>query len=126
MTPDKLHDQRNLDARFAGGLAWTAGAKWATQILTWASLLAVARLLSPSDYGVGQMAGTLTVVSNVMAEFGIGTAVLHMPELSRKTLAQLHIVFLPVVRRSFCAGDAGLALGSVLLSHRSLADLHRE
>ena len=90
MTPDKLQDQRNLDARFAGGLAWTAGAKWATQILTWTSLLAVARLLSPSDYGVGEMAGTLTGVSNVMAEFGIGTAVLHMPELSRKALAQLH------------------------------------
>ena len=91
MTPDKLQDQRNLDKRFAGGLAWTAGVKWATQILTWASLFAVARLLSPSDYGVGAMAGTLTVVSNVMAEFGIGTAVLHMPELSRKTLAQLHM-----------------------------------
>jgi len=91
MTPDKLQDQRNLDARFAGGLAWTAGAKWATQILTWTSLLAVARLLSPSDYGVGEMAGTFTVVSNVMAEFGVGTAVLHMPELSRKTLAQLHM-----------------------------------
>ena len=91
MTPDKLQDQRNLDARFAGGLAWTVGAKWATQVITWTSLLAVTRLLSTSDYGVGEMAGTLTVVSNVMAEFGVGTAVLHMPELSRKALAQLHL-----------------------------------
>jgi O-antigen/teichoic acid export membrane protein len=90
MTPENFQDRRSLDARFAGGLAWTAGAKWSTQILTWTALLAVTRLLSPSDYGVGQMAGTLTGVSNVMAEFGIGTAVLHMPELSRKTLAQLH------------------------------------
>jgi PST family polysaccharide transporter len=89
MTPDN-QDHRHLDVKFAGGLAWTAGAKWATQILTWASLLAVARLLSPADYGVGEMAGTLTGVSNVMAEFGIGTAVLHMPELSRKALAQLN------------------------------------
>lgn len=90
MTPDKREDQRDLDAKFAGGLAWTAGAKWATQVLTWASLLAVTRLLSPSDYGVGEMAGTLTGVSNMMAEFGVGTAVLHMPELTRKALAQLH------------------------------------
>ena len=56
MTPEKLQDQRSLDEKFAGGLAWTAGAKWATQILTWASVLAVARLLSPSDYGVGGIA----------------------------------------------------------------------
>ena len=90
MTPEKREDQRDLDAKFAGGLAWTAGAKWATQILTWASLLAVARLLSPADYGIGEMAGTLTGVSTVLAEFGVGTAVLHMPELSRKTLAQLN------------------------------------
>jgi len=90
MNPNQYQDHRDLDTRFAGGLAWTAGAKWATQILTWTSLLAVARLLSPSDYGVGEMAGALTNVSNVMAEFGVGTAVLHMPELSRKTLAQLN------------------------------------
>jgi PST family polysaccharide transporter len=90
MLPNKLEDQRNLDHKFAGGLAWTAGAKWATQVLTWASLLAVTRLLSPSDYGVAEMAGIFALVTNVMGEFGIGTAVLHMPELSRKTLAQLH------------------------------------
>ncbi len=43
MTPDNLRDRRNLDKRFAAGLAWTAGAKWATQVLTWLSVLAVAR-----------------------------------------------------------------------------------
>ena len=91
MTPDKLQEQRNLDTRFAGGLAWTAGAKWATQILTWASVLAVARLLSPSDYGVGGIAGIFFGLTNVLAEFGLGTAVLHMPELDRRTLGQLHL-----------------------------------
>jgi teichuronic acid exporter len=90
MTPGKLPDRRNLDARFAGGLAWTAGAKWATQILTWASVLVVARLLSPSDYGVGGIAGIFFGLTNVLAEFGLGTAVLHMPELDRRTLGQLH------------------------------------
>jgi teichuronic acid exporter len=91
MIPDKPQEQRNLDARFAGGLAWTAGAKWATQILTWFSVLAVARLLSPSDYGVGGIAGIFFGLTNVLAEFGLGTAVLHMPELDRRTLGQLHL-----------------------------------
>lgn len=84
-------DASSLDSRFATGLAWTAGSKWATQLLTWGSLLAVAHLLTPADYGIGNMAGSLTIVANVMAEFGVGTAVLHMPELSRKALAQLHV-----------------------------------
>jgi PST family polysaccharide transporter len=91
MTPDKLQDQRNLDAKFAGGLAWTAGAKWATQLLTWASVLAVARLLSQADVGIGEIAGMFVGITNVLAEFGIGTAVLHMPELDRKALGQLHL-----------------------------------
>jgi PST family polysaccharide transporter len=90
MSPNKLEDQRKLDHKFAGGLAWTAGAKWATQLLTWASVVAVARLLSPSDFGVGEMAGIFVLITNVMAEFGVGTAVLHMPELTPKTLAQLN------------------------------------
>jgi len=91
MTQDKLSDHRNLDTAFAGGLAWTAGAKWATQILTWASVVMVARLLSPGDYGVGEIAGMFLGITNVLAEFGIGTAVLHMPELDRRTLGQLHL-----------------------------------
>ena len=41
MSPDQHQDQRKLDAKFAGGLAWTAGAKWATQVLTWTSTLVV-------------------------------------------------------------------------------------
>jgi PST family polysaccharide transporter len=91
MTPDKLQEQRNLDAKFAGGLAWTAGAKWATQVLTWASVVAVARLLTQADVGVGEIAGMFYSLTNVLAEFGIGTAVLHMPELNRRTLGQLHL-----------------------------------
>src|ERR1700683_5255689 len=91
MTPDEFQDRRALDVKFTGGLAWTAGAKWATQALTWASVLAVARLVSKEDYGIGDMAGMFVNITNVLAEFGIGTAVLHMPELDRKTLGQLHM-----------------------------------
>ena len=105
MTPDKLQDHRHLDKRFAGGLAWTAGAKWATQVLTWASVLAVARLLSPSDYGVGGIAGIFFGLTNVLAEFGLGTAVLHMPELNRRTLGQLHLFSLLL-----CSGIFALSL----------------
>jgi teichuronic acid exporter len=105
MPPDKTLDHRNLDARFAGGLAWTAGAKWATQLITWASVLAAARLLSPADYGIGEIAGIFFALTNVLAEFGVGTAVLHMPELDRKTLGQLHLFSLLL-----CTGIFGLSI----------------
>jgi teichuronic acid exporter len=91
MIQDKPSDHRSLDTAFAGGLAWTAGAKWATQVLTWASVFIVARLVTPTDYGVGEIGGMFFGITNVLAEFGIGTAVLHMPELDRKALGQLHL-----------------------------------
>ncbi|HEY4365574.1 MAG TPA: oligosaccharide flippase family protein [Bryobacteraceae bacterium] len=105
MTPEKIDERRDLDKKFAGGLAWTAGAKWATQVLTWASVFAVARLLSQSDVGIGDIAGMFTGLTNVLAEFGIATAVLHMPELDRKTLGQLHVFSLLL-----CTGLFGLSV----------------
>ena len=87
---DSHEKKRKLDRHFAGGLAWTAGAKWATQLLSWVSLVMLARLLSPSDFGIGDMAGIYFVLANMLAEFGVGTAVLHMPELSTRALGQLH------------------------------------
>jgi len=91
MSPDGTQNRASLDAKFAGGLAWTAGAKWATQLLTWGSTVAIARILFPADVGIGEIAGIFNNITNVLAEFGIGTAVLHMPELDRKTLGQLHL-----------------------------------
>jgi PST family polysaccharide transporter len=105
MTPDKFQEQRKMDARFAGGLAWTAGVKWTTQIFTWMSVAAVARLLLPADVGLAGLAGVFLGITNVMAEFGIGTAVLHMPELDRRTLGQLHSFSLLL-----CTGVFGLSV----------------
>jgi teichuronic acid exporter len=95
MTPQEpsehTHEQkRKLDRHLAGGIAWTAGAKWATQLVSWASVVVVARTLSQADFGISGMSGIYFNLTNLLAEFGVGTAVLHMPELSRRTLGQLH------------------------------------
>ena len=112
MSPDGTRNRASLDAKFAGGLAWTAGAKWATQFLTWGSTVAIARILFPADVGVAEIAGIFFSITNVLAEFGIGTAVLHMPELDRKTLGQLHLFSLLL-----CSGIFVLAvLASPLLA----------
>lgn len=95
MTPqeplgDSHEQKRSLDRLVAGGVAWTAGAKWATQVISWASLIALARILSQADFGIVAMAGIYFNLTNLLAEFGVGTAVLHMPELDRRALGQLH------------------------------------
>lgn len=94
MSDESIPHHRRLDVAFAGGLAWTAGAKGLTQFITWLSVLIAARLLSPSDFGIVEMAGFFFGFTNVLAEFGIGTAVLQMRELDRRVLSQLNAVSL--------------------------------
>ena len=99
-------ERQKLDRAFVGGLAWTAGAKSVTQLVTWASVLVAARLLSPADFGAVELAGFVTVLTNVLAEFGIGSAVLQMRDLDRRTLAQLNSVSLIFSTIAFIASCA--------------------
>ncbi len=85
-------DRNRLDRSFAHGLAWTAGAKWVSQLVAWPSVLIAANLLSPYDFGVVEMAGVYFVVANVIAEFGIGMAVLQLPELEASVVGQISSV----------------------------------
>ena len=99
-----------LDHAIVRGLAWTAGAKWMTQLITWASVLAAARLLSPSDFGLVEMAAYFVAVTNLLAEFGISAAVLQMPELDRRVVAQLNTVSVVMCTVAFCCSVAGAPL----------------
>ncbi len=90
MSPEAPHSVRSLDKTLAGGLAWAAGAKTATQFFTWTFTLIVAHLLSPADFGLVNMAGFINVLTSMLAEFGMGQAVLQMPELEAGTVAQLN------------------------------------
>lgn len=99
-----------LDQAIVRGLAWTAGAKWMTQLITWASVLAAARLLSPSDFGLVEMAAYFTAVTNLLAEFGISAAVLQMPELDRRAVAQLNTLSVVLCTVAFCCSVAGAPL----------------
>jgi PST family polysaccharide transporter len=72
------------------GVAWTAGAKWVAQGLTWVSWLIVARWLSPEDYGLVGMAAIYLGLVTLLSEFGLGTAVLAVRELSDEQLNQLN------------------------------------
>jgi len=81
---------RALDRSLLRGVAWTAAAKWASQGLAWLSWLIVARLLSPEDYGLVGMAAIYLGLVTLLSEFGLGTAVLAVRDLSDEQLNQLN------------------------------------
>jgi O-antigen/teichoic acid export membrane protein len=83
-------DARTLDRSLLHGVAWTAAVKWASQALTWASWLLVARWLGPEDYGLMGMAAIYLGLITLLSEFGLGTAVLAVRELSFEQINQLN------------------------------------
>ena len=83
-------DTVEMDKRLAGGIAWTAAAKWSSQLLSWACLLVVAHLLSPADFGVVGMAAVLLGQVIIFSEFGFGSAVITLRNLSVDEIAQIN------------------------------------
>jgi PST family polysaccharide transporter len=80
----------HLDGALVRGLAWTAGMKWGAQIFSWASTLIVARLLNPEDYGLVGMATVYLGFANLISEFGVGTTVITLRDMSEDDVAQLN------------------------------------
>src|ERR1700748_1352358 len=86
----KAPDLKSLDRAFVRGIAWTASIKWMTQLLTWGITIIVARLLVPADYGLLGMATIYIDLFTLFSEFGIGTTVVTMQDLSENQIAQLN------------------------------------
>jgi O-antigen/teichoic acid export membrane protein len=87
-------DLKTLDRAFVRGLAWTASVKWLTQLLTWGITIVVARLLIPADYGLLGMATIYIDLFILFSEFGIGTTVVTMQDLSDDQVSQLNTLSL--------------------------------
>ena len=81
-----------MDHSLARSLAWRAIADWTSQILTWASLLIVVRLLTPADFGLVGMAVVLVPYLKFITEFGIPRTVVTLRDLTDDQLAQLNSV----------------------------------
>jgi teichuronic acid exporter len=78
----------NLKTQAISGLKWTAGAKLGGQIVTWGITLVVMRLLSPSDYGLLAMATVFIAFLLMIAEVGLGPALIQKDEVSPEKLRQ--------------------------------------
>jgi len=90
---------RSLDRSLLVGIAWTGGMKWAIQIVSWVSTVVIARLLSPSDYGLMGMAAVYLGLVSLVNEFGLTAAILRGRHLSDSQIAQI--------------GGFGIAIGAL-------------
>jgi len=70
------------------GLKWTAGARFGSQIITWAITLLIIRLLSPEDYGLMAMATVCVVFMIMVAEAGLKPALIQRQEIDETVLRQ--------------------------------------
>lgn len=79
-----------LDGALLRGFAWTAGARWTSQVLSWASTLVVANVLNPVDYGIVGMSVLVLNIVSLINEFGVTTAIVTLRELPEEDLRRLN------------------------------------
>lgn len=93
-SPDPATLRRLLDRQLMSGAAWMGGTRLIAQLVTWVVSMAVARILTPSDYGIVGMASVFLGVLVILGEFGIGSAVIAHPELPVDDVSELHTIAL--------------------------------
>jgi O-antigen/teichoic acid export membrane protein len=91
VTPPGVNAAGEVDRSLASGIAWSAAAKWSSQLISWASFLVVARILAPSDFGLVGMAAIFTGLLQVATDAFV-TAVTTIHDLTAEQLAQLNTV----------------------------------
>jgi O-antigen/teichoic acid export membrane protein len=102
-----LTDIQSLDRAVLRAFAWTGAVRWGIQILSWVSTIVVARKLSPDDYGIVGMATVYVGFTALVTEFGVGSAIVALQNVSRSQLAQLNTL-------AFMLGLAGALLSLAL------------
>jgi O-antigen/teichoic acid export membrane protein len=112
MTADS-GQQRPLDLVVMRGFLWTSGGRLTVQLATWMVSLVIARLLTPRDYGIAAMASLYVGFAQLLAELGIGAAIVQRPNLSRGTVASLMgLSLLTGVLLALASVPAGFALSA--------------
>src|SRR5437667_5172169 len=76
----------SLRARVARSMFWIAWSRGALQVLYFATTLLVARILVPADYGVMALAGIWTTSVGMLAEMGLGAAIIQFRDLDRREI----------------------------------------
>ena len=76
----------SLRARVARSIFWIAWSRGIVQLLSLASTLLVAHILVPADYGLMALAGVCTGTAHMLAEMGLGRAIIQFRDLDRREI----------------------------------------
>lgn len=80
------YESKDLRPRVVGGLLWATAGRFAAQLVTWCITIVVIRLLSPADYGLVAMAMIFVGLLNLLAEAGLGAAIVQARVLTAENL----------------------------------------
>jgi O-antigen/teichoic acid export membrane protein len=89
-------DTNSLDHSLARAVAWNAFSRWISQVLSWASTIYVARLLTPYDYGIIGMAGLYLNFALYVGNAGISDSIIALRNLTSRQIAELNSVALAI------------------------------
>ena len=76
----------SFSSRVLAGLGWTAGSRFASQLLSWTVTIMVMRILNPADYGLLAMATALIAILSMFSDLGLSHAAISSPEVDVPTL----------------------------------------
>jgi len=76
----------SLRGRLARSVFWIAWSRGALQVLGFATTLIVARILVPADYGVMAIASVWTTSVGLLAEMGLGAAIIQFRDLGPREI----------------------------------------
>jgi len=73
------------------GIAWEAISKIFIQIFSWTSTFIVARILSPSDYGIVAVSGIYIGVAVLISEMGLTAGIINRAKINSSTVTTLFL-----------------------------------
>ncbi|MDB5651428.1 MAG: succinoglycan transport protein [Hyphomicrobiales bacterium] len=103
----------DIGAAATSGIFWSVVQTWGARAFTFILFVLLARVLSPTDFGVASAALALLTFAGTMAEFGFGDAIVQRRGLSDE---DINLPFYVAVAGSACLAVAA-AVGSGALEH---------
>ncbi len=104
----------SLERKAAKSGLWLATFKFITQLVSWSVTIAIARILSPADYGLIAMAMIMTGYIEVFSGLGIGAAIVQKQDVTQDELSGLFWASL-IIGALFAGAGCGLAYPTAML-----------
>src|ERR1700736_4102905 len=89
--------------RIARSVFWMVWSRGSVQLFSLLSTLAVARLVHPADYGLMALAAIWTSSIELLAEMGLGAAIIQFPDLDESELNACFWVTMTVAVSAYVA-----------------------